>query len=143
MTTFGAEVEAALPEFRALAESRMTSRVTIRRGGVMVVNPDTGLEEPGWADVHVDVPFRLDGGSSGDGGSRTVTIGGTEFEQATAVGHLPANTADLEDNDLILVTAGEWSGSVWQIVEAVKKDQATARRVPIVETTAPTEWDES
>ena len=97
----------------------MTSTVTIRRrtGNTTIVN---GYEVPEWENVHVDIPFRLD--------------------QATAVGSLPWDTTDLRDSDLIDVVTGEWAGSVFSIVEAVKGDQKTARRVPVVEVPRPEEW---
>lgn len=126
---------------RGRALSRMVSRVTIHRAtGRTTQSETTGLEVPVWDDVYAALPFRLDGGSSGDGGSRTITIAGTTYEQATGVGHLPHNTVDLADNDLIEITAGEWAGSVWRVVEAVRGDQKTARRVPIVEADRPGEW---
>lgn len=137
--TLQAAIEAELPFLQSEAEARMTARVSVMRktGGKTVVN---GLEVPEWAAVHVDLPFRLAGSSTGDGGTRTVTIGGVQYQQATGVGHMPAATADLKDNDLIDVTSGEWAGTVLRIVEATKKDQATARRVPVVEVARPTEW---
>lgn len=132
-------ISAELPFLRQQAEFRMQSRVAVRRrtGDVTVVD---GLEFPEWEDVYTDLPFRLDGGSTGDGGSTTVTIGGVQFEQATAVGHMPTSTDDLADNDLIDVISGEWAGSVYKIVKAIKKDQATARRVPVVDVDRPEEW---
>lgn len=126
---------------RAMAEARMTSRVTVRRkSGRPPQNEETGEEVPEWLVIHTNLPFRLDGSSSGDGGSHTVTIGGVTYEQATAVGHFPALTADLEDGDFIDVAAGEWLGAVFSIVAAVKADQKTARRVPIEEQARPEEW---
>lgn len=118
----------------------MTSRVTVRRQSGTATDPETGLEGPGWVSVYADLPFRLGGSSSGDGGTRRVTIGGVEYQQATAVGHMPADTTDLRDGDLLEITSGEWSGSVFRIIEAVKGDQKTARRVPIVEVSRPGEW---
>lgn len=137
--TLQAAISDELPFLRAEAEARMTSRVTVRRktGGTTIVN---GLEVPAWATVHADLPFRSGGGTSGDGGSRGVTIGGVTFEEATAVGHVPATTVDLADNDLIEVTSGEWAGDVFRIVAAIRYDQKTARRVPIVEAQRPEEW---
>ena len=110
----------------------MTSRVTIRRTAA----PTTvdGYEVPGWSTVATAVPFRLQGGST-----KAVTVGGVEFQEATAIGHLPAGT-DLADGDLLDITVGEWAGSVFRVVEAVKGDQQTARRVPVVEVPRPEEW---
>lgn len=135
----GTELDAALPELRAYAESRMTSQVVVMRktGAKVYVN---GYQVPEWAAVHIDLPFRSSGGSSGDGGSRGVTIGGVTFEEATGIGSVPATTVDLRDNDLLEVTAGKWAGDVYRIVAAIRYDQKTARRLPIVETARPEEW---
>lgn len=119
----------------------MSSRATIhRKTGQMTQDESNGLQVPVWAEVHTDLPFRSDGGSAGDGGSRGVTIGGVTFEEATGVGHVPATTIDLQDGDLIEVTDGEWAGDVWRIVAAIRYDQKTARRLPIVEAARPEEW---
>ncbi len=130
-----------LLSLRAQAESRMISRVTIRRKtGETAQDEDSGLEVPIWASVYTNLPFRSSAGSTGDGGSNGVTIGGVTFEEATGVGHFPATATDLADGDLIEVTVGEWAGDVWRIVAAIRYDQKTARRVPIVEAARPEEW---
>lgn len=133
MTTFAEAIDAALPELRAMAESRMTSRAAVMRK-TWVTGPD-GYEVAEWAAVYVDVPFRLKGK-----GSRLVQVGGVEFSQADAEGHLPWPSDLLADDDLVEVTAGEWAGTVWRVVEAVKGDQRTARRFPVVEVARPEEW---
>lgn len=134
-------LSATLPELRMQAESRMLSRVSIRRKtGETAQDEDSGLEVPIWASVYMNLPFRSSAGSTGDGGSNGVTIGGVTFEEATGVGHFPAGTTNLEDGDLIEVTEGEWAGDVWRIVAAIRYDQKTARRVPITEATRPEEW---
>lgn len=139
--TVQAAIAAELPFLRSEAVARMTSRATIRRKmGRTAQDEDTGVESPVWAVVHESLPFRLAGSSNGDGGSQTVNIDGIEYEQATAVGHLPASTVDLADSDYIEVVSGEWAGSVYSVVKATRKDQATARRVPIAEQARPSEW---
>lgn len=135
-----AAIEQALPALRAEAESRMTSRVTVRRLTGDKTQDADGFDVPEWEDVHTDLPFRCDSGGSSDGGSRSVTIGGVTFENATGVGHFPAATTDLADDDLLEVTSGEWAGDVFRIVAAVRYDQKTARRLPIVEAKRPKEW---
>jgi hypothetical protein len=117
----------------------MTSRVAVMRktGDTTDVG---GYEVTEWAAVHVDLPFRSDSGGSSGGSSRGVTIGGVTFEDATGIGHTPATTADLENDDLIEVVSGEWAGDVYRVVAAVRYDQKTARRVPIVEEPRPEEW---
>lgn len=120
---------------RQYAEARMdeSSRVTIyRRVEGAPQDEATGLEGADWIAAYVDLPFRLAGSRGGDGGTHKVVISGVEYSEATAVGHMPAGTTDLADNDIIRVTAGEWPETYWRIVEAVRGDQKTARRVPIV-----------
>ncbi|HKY58303.1 MAG TPA: DUF6093 family protein [Aeromicrobium sp.] len=133
-----------LGAFRALAESRMTSRVAVmRKTGETAQNETTGLQDPVWATVHVDLPFRLDNGGGGlaqAGGSGAINIGGVELEVAVAVANLPATTDDLADGDLIEVISGEWADTVWRIVKATTADQKTARRVPLEGATRPSEW---
>lgn len=118
----------------------MTSRVAIMRKTGDTTTDANGYEVDEWATVHADLPFRSDSGGTSDGGSRGVTIGGVTFEDATGTGHMPATTTDLADDDLIEVTSGEWAGDVFRIVAAVRYDQKTARRVPIVEEVRPEEW---
>ena len=123
---------------RAAAERRMISLVAVYRKTGETVTANR-MEVPEWVTVHTDLPFRLAGFGS-DGGSRTVSIGGATYQEATGIAHLPAETTDLADDDLIEVTEGEWPGAIYRIVEAVRKDQATARRVPVVEVSRPVEW---
>ena len=140
--TLQSAINDELPFLRAEAEARMGSRVTIRRDtGEVDRAPSTTLERPLWDTVDTEVPFRLDGSGSGDGGTRTVSIDGVDYQEATAVGHLPATRTDLADNDLLDLTTGEWAGTVWRVIKAVRADQKTARRVPIVEVGRPKEWD--
>ena len=114
----------------------MKSRVTIfRKTGATTQDETSGREVDEWAALAMDVPFR-----SSPQGTRTVEVGGVIYEDATGVGHLPADFTDLEDGDHLLVTAGEWVGDVFRVVAAVRHDQQTARRVPIVEAQRPEGW---
>lgn len=134
-------ITADLPFLREQAESRMTSRVTIHhRLAEQTRDKVTGKQSPSWVESHADLPFRLDGSSTGDGGTRSVDIDGVTYETATGVGHFPAATLNLTDGDLIEITVGESVGTVWRIVKAVRADQKTARRMPIVEDQRPSEW---
>lgn len=133
--TLNAAIEAELPFLRAEAEARMTSRVTIRRKtGATAQNESTGEEVPVWTTVATAVPFRLV-----PKGSRIVEVGGVEFSEATARGDVPHDTA-IEDDDYFDITSGEWAGSAFRVIEAVKGDQRTARRLPITEVPRPEEW---
>ena len=53
----------------------MTSRVDIRRTTGDSTPGTDGYDVPGWTTVRYDVPFRLAGSRSGDGGSRSVAVG--------------------------------------------------------------------
>jgi hypothetical protein len=126
----------ALPQLRAEAEARMTSRASVYRDtGTTTQDEETGLELDTWTEVAVESPFRLGRGD----GTRTLTIGGVEVTVALRTGHFPAGT-DLRDGDLIDVTAGENVGTVWRVVEGDWADQQTAYRVPIVAADRPEEW---
>lgn len=119
----------------------MPGRCTVRRrSGSRLQNEETGKKSPEWLVVHTALPMRIDFTSSSDGGSRTERLDGVEVEVATAMGHFPALTADLQDGDLVEVTAGEGAGEVWRIVKVVRGDQKTALRLPIRSTTRPAEW---
>lgn len=134
-------VASVLASGRRAALARMTSTATVRRPtGRTTQDEATGREVPVWAVVHTDVPFQYAGSSNGDGGTRRVEVGGVEFQQATGVGKFAHDLTDLADGDHVEITAGEWAGTVLSVVEAVKKDQATARRVPVVEVDRPEEW---
>lgn len=119
----------------------MASTVTIRRKtGTTVQNETTGLKAPVWTAVYTNIPFRLAGADRGGSTSRTAVIGGVTVTVASRTGHLPHDTDDLQDGDLIDITAGENAGKVLHIIEATWQDQATARRVPVYEVQRPSEW---
>lgn len=118
----------------------MTSRVTVRRKTGSTTTDSDGWKVPVWAVVYSELPFRLGGSNQGSAGTRRVTLGDEEYQQAVRVGNLPAATDDLRDGDFIEVTDGENAGRVLRIVEATWQDQATARRVPVVEVDRPGEW---
>lgn len=127
-------VTSALSAGRAAAERRMTSRVSIAHTtGGKTTNAD-GYEVDGLATSYTDVPFRLD-----DVRGHDVTIGGVTFSEATGIGHFPASQ-ELQDGDVVRVDRGEWAGSYHRIVKAIKADQKTARKVPIVEVSQPEGW---
>lgn len=134
-----------IPAMRTRAESRMLSRVTVRRKtGYTAQDEGTGLEVPVWDKVYTALPFRLGGSVTATASrmsSRTREFGGVDVQLAARTGHMPAATDNLADGDYIEVTEGENAGTVLAIVEATWQDQATARRVPVIEAIRPTEWD--
>lgn len=135
-----AAIASELSGLRAEAESRMVSRATVRRRtGDTIVNPD-GYEVEEWAIVHEGLACRLGGSERGGSSTRTVRVGDSEVQVAVRVAHFPADTSGLSDGDLVEITSGENAGVVLRLVESAWQDQATARRVPVVETTRPAEW---
>lgn len=124
---------------RLAAESRMTSRANVRRRTGTAPGPD-GFDVDVYTTTLTAVPFRLGGADRGGSGTRTTRVGESEVQLAVRVGHFPASTTGLIDGDLIEVTSGENAGAVLRIVEASWQDQATARRVPVVEEQRPVEW---
>jgi hypothetical protein len=132
-------IDAALAELRAEAESRMTSTCTVMRPGGTTTDAD-GYEVPEWAPVHTDLPCRLGGADQGGSGTRTTSIGGAEVQLASRVLSVPADTTGLTDGDLVEMTGGENTGLVLRVLEVAFQDQATARRLPVVETQRPEEW---
>lgn len=131
-----------LGAMQARAESRMTSRCTIRR-----IDPDDprttggdGFDGDNWVVVAQDVPCRMAGAARGGTGARRQTVGTVEIEAALRVLHLPASTTGLADGDVVEVTAGDTAGLVARLVDVEWQDQATARRVSAVEIQRPSEW---
>ena len=82
----------------------------------------------------------MSGANTGSSGTRTETTSAGEMQIALRIGHLPYDTENLADGDLIEVTAGEVAGTVWRIVEAEFADQQTARRIPVESVQRPEEW---
>jgi Family of unknown function (DUF6093) len=133
------EIARVLPDLRREAESRMTSRATVRRAGGTTTDPDE-FEVSGWTDVLESTPCRVGGAQAGPSNTRTVTVGGIEAQVAVRTLHLPAGTTGLRDNDLVEVTAGECAGTVLRVIEATGADQQTALRLPVFEVPRPEEW---
>ena len=125
---------------RRRALSRMTSRATIKRPSGATTTDANGFKVPGWATLFTALPMRLGGADRGGSGTRAATSGGVEVQLAVRVASFPHDTTGLRDGDVVQVTAGENAGVFVRIVEAAWQDQATARRVPVIETTQPAGW---
>ncbi|MCL2611951.1 MAG: DUF6093 family protein [Nocardioidaceae bacterium] len=134
---------ASLGRFRALAESRMTSRCTIRRRTGQRVPGANGIETDSWTVLYTDLPVRI-GSLSMSAGTATKIAGrsldGTEVNHSRHQASLPVTTSDIADGDLIEITDGENAGMVLRITEADWQDQATARRVPVEAVERPRGW---
>lgn len=139
--TLQSAIDATLPFLRAEALGRMVAMATVRRDtGNVAQDEDTGAETPIWATVYTNVPFRLGGPNQGASGARVIETPGGEITLAVRTGHFPHDHDELRDGDLIDITAGENAGLVLRIIEATWQDQATARRVQVVEADRPEEW---
>lgn len=126
---------------RRAANARMLSTAAVkRRTGETAQNESTGAVEPVWSTVYAAAPFRLGGANQGSTGLRVVELEGGSVALALRTAHFPHDHDDLRDGDFIDVTAGECAGMVLRIVEATWQDQATARRVQVVEERRPEEW---
>lgn len=117
----------------------MTSRATVKRQNGTTTDAD-GYEVPAWQVIYTDLPCRVSPGSTSDGGSRGVSIGGVTFEDATGVGHFPHPSPLFRDGDVLELTAGDWAGDFFTVVAAIRYDQQTARRLPIREASEPEGW---
>lgn len=135
-----------LPRLQAQAESRMgadnggCTGDLLRRDGTSTQNESSGLVSHGWITLYTGLPARFT-----DKGKRTDSFGKLQIaevqeEQPFRVISLPVATTNMINFDLFRVTAGSQKGSVWRILDASSKDQATALRVPAVWVPAPVEW---
>ena len=84
--------------------------------------------------------MRLAGTAASSAPYRTVTPGQVPIEQAARVLHFPVATTALGDGDLFEITVGENAGTVWRLIKTTGQDQATARRIPVVQVERPREW---
>lgn len=137
----GHDLAAALPGLRAHAESRMGAENNGSTATLWREDPDNpvvvdGLETPGWEALILDLPGRI-AASRGAGASRTVTVGQTEMQLAVREWHCASGTPYLSDGDILEIIAGESVGLFLRVVESTGNDQATARRVPVVEIQKP------
>lgn len=144
-TQFAADLSAALPELRAFAEARMTSRANVRRLTARTpYSSDKIAETESWAIVYAALPFRLHVGSQ----QRTERVADVERTVSVRTGSFPAlidgAPLDLADGDLVEILSGDNAGRVYAIRESDWADQSTARRVDLVAADRPTGegWDE-
>lgn len=138
--------QAERDEFRADAESRFGwangnggSDAIVKRGDPTNPQLVDGLKVPRWTTTHELLEGRIAGGR-GAAASRTVAVGQTDVQVALREWHCAAATTDLRDGDVVEIVAGENAGLFLQIVEAEWQDQATARRLPVMQIQRPKGW---
>lgn len=128
--TLNAAIEAELPFLRAEANARMTSRAQILRATGNLTQDAEGFDVPEYATIYADLPCRIDSAST-SGGSSGVEVGGVNYEEATGLAHFPHPSELLANDDIVLITSGDWPDACYRIVAAIAYDQKTARRLPI------------
>ena len=132
----------SLGRLRARAESRMLSRVIVRRRtGKTVQNEDTGRVYAVWEVVHSDLKCRLRSSTAGAGPMRRDGVPGGDLQTAQPDVDFPYATENLLDGDLYEFVVGENTGAVFAALEIDRVDQKTVRRVPVKAVTRPEEWD--
>lgn len=117
----------------------MTSRATVKRGGVPTTDAD-GYEADGWAVTYSSLPCFVDNAGRGTSGTRTVTVGGVESQVALRVIKVPALTDDIRDGDVLYISSGETAGHYFQVLEGTPADQKKQRELAVFEIAAPTGW---
>jgi hypothetical protein len=111
-----------------------------RKSGNVAQNETSGFEAQTWTLIGA-TPARLSAmGSKRGAGAKGLTPGGVLWEQADRTLHLPASWTDLVTGDVVEITAGESAGTFWRVLEATWHDQATARRVPVLQIDRPKDW---
>lgn len=124
---------------RAMAESRMQSRCTVRRDAGRVKLD--GVERTNWQLQHTDLPCRLRSPQGSANTSNGTSSGGVTAERGQREWHVKHDTLNLQDNDVIRIDAGEQAGSFWQIRDAsASGDQQTARRIQVIAIKQPRDW---
>lgn len=123
----------ALPVFRAEAESLMLDTCTITRPGTPVTNQDTG-------DV-TNTPTTVYEGKckvqSKDSATSNPEAGEATFTVVSRQVHIPANSADVQDGDVVTITASRLNaftvGKQYRIAGFTPDSFDTAFRLPVKE----------
>ena len=96
------DIAAALPEFRAQAESLMVDTVTVERASGTTLDPDTLEEVPAFVPVHVG-PCRVQ--RPGALSPREDVAGGFEFGVRAVLVQLPLSVLGVKPGDGVTVSA--------------------------------------
>lgn len=129
---------ATLPVLRAQAESLMVDECIVRRGtGETVVDPDTGsvVDAPGVTVYEGKCKVQ-----SKDSATATPDAGGHTFVSVSRQIHIPANSADVEDDDVVEITASRFNtlgvGKMYRVEGFTPDSFDTAARLPVKEMTS-------
>lgn len=136
----GDELAAALPELRQHAESRMTSRLLLRRktGATVIVD---GKDVANWSDVYVDLPCWVDWEGSQSRSGVNINVGaGVEITRSRRVLKIPHHATNGRNHDVGMVSGGALDGKFFRLTEVTFADQKKQQEIPIIECPRPEGW---
>lgn len=136
----GDELAAALPEVRRHAESRMTSRLLLRRktGATVIVDGNDVYE---WADVYVDLPCWIDWEASGPNSGLNINVGaGVTVTRARRVLKIPHHATAGRDHDVARISGGALDGKFFRLTEVTFADHKKQQEIAIIEAPRPEGW---
>lgn len=127
----------ALRAGRREAEALMVDACVIRRGGATVIDPDTGNVTDG---VGATVYTGMCKVQSKDAATASPDAGGHSFVTVSRQVHIPANGADVRDDDVVEVTASAFNtftvGKRYRVEGFTPDTYDTAARLPVKEMTS-------
>jgi hypothetical protein len=138
-----ADVLAILPVLRAQAESMMLDTCTIDRPGGTMTDPETGVVTPASTRIY-PTPAQIAAGNPGkckvqskDSSVATPDAAGALFVVVSRQVHIPANAADVEDGDVVTMTASLLNsftvGKQYRVEGFTPDSFDTAARLPVKE----------
>ncbi|HEY9353403.1 MAG TPA: DUF6093 family protein [Nocardioides sp.] len=136
----GDELAAALPEVRRHAESRMTSRLLLRRktGATVIVD---GKDVAELSDVYVDLPCWVDWEASGPNSGVNVNVGaGVTVTRSRRVLKIPHHATACRDHDIARISGGALDGKFFRLTEVTFADHKKQQEIPIIESPRPEGW---
>lgn len=136
----GDELAAALPELRRHAESRMTSRLLLRRKTSTTVIVD-GKDIAVWEDIYLDLPCWVDWEATGATSGVNINVGaGVTVTRARRVLKIPHYATACRDHDVAKISGGALDGKFFRLTEVTFADQKKQQEIPIIEAPTPEGW---
>ena len=124
-----------LSRARVAAERLMLDECTITRPGEPVTDPDTGEVTNGGTLVYAG-PCKV---QSKDSATSSPEAGGHSFTVVSRQVHIPAESADVRDGDVVTITAArtpQLVGKVYRVDGFTPDSYDTAFRIPVKEVTS-------
>lgn len=126
-----------MPFFREQAESMMVDACTITRGGEPVVDDETGVVTDGAGVIVYQGPCKV---QSSNSSTASPDAGGHSFVVVSRQVHIPANAADIQDDDVATLTASRLNsftvGKKYRVEGFTPDTSDTAARLPVKEMTS-------